>query len=134
MADELTLSVQVATEIKVALARRDMSRSELARRLGVSAMWVSDRLRGQTPIGLDDLERIAGVLEVKPVELLPLSERGGPQTTRLYSPMAERPMSPRPSRGPVGAPHNTHPTGGQGVRRSRRLGTPAAVAEVANAT
>lgn len=133
MAEGLTLSVRVATEIKVALARRDMSRSELARRLGVSAMWVSDRLRGVTPIGLDDLERIAGILDVAPVDLLPLTVRRLGQTTHEYSPVPDRPMSSRPSRGPQGSPQNTHPTGGPGVRRSRRLGTPAAVAGVARA-
>lgn len=113
------------------LARRDMSRSELARRLGVSAMWVSDRLRGQTPIGLDDIERIAGVLGCAPADLFPSDVKRSWQTTPEYFAQTVRPRDTRPVSGPgkrgASAPPNVAP----GVRRSRVIGTPLAVASPA---
>lgn len=65
------LTEQVAEEIRAWLGRRRMSQAQLARSLGVSQMWVSDRLRGQQEIGLTDVERIAGVLGVRVVDLFP---------------------------------------------------------------
>src|SRR4030095_8671617 len=70
-AAQTPLSEQVAEEIRVMMTRRRMSGAQLARQLGVSQMWVSDRLRGATPIDLNDLERIAGVLDVAVADLLP---------------------------------------------------------------
>lgn len=57
----------VLTEIRAWMARRDVSQSELARRLGVSSPWVNKRLHEVVPISLDDLIAIAEVLEVSPV-------------------------------------------------------------------
>lgn len=62
------------------LGRRRMSQAQLSREMGQSQMWVSDRLRGIQPIGLDDLERFAQVLGVGPYDLLPPSRPAG--TTR----------------------------------------------------
>ena len=104
MTEVLSLSAMVAEEIRVLLARRQMSRSELARRLGVSAMWVSDRLRGQTPIGLDDVERIAAVLEVAPVELFPPSIRRPGQPTLAHVERHDRPPTKTVDHGPKGRP------------------------------
>lgn len=111
MADEPKLTVQVAEEIRALLARRDMSRSELARRLGVSAMWVSDRLRGQTPIGLDDLERMARILGVEPVDLLP---RSANLSSRSNLDKTQAPVRPRDNR-PKGRSEN-----GLANRRTRQ--------------
>jgi transcriptional regulator with XRE-family HTH domain len=66
-----TLSERVAEEIRAMLGRRRMSQAQLSRQMGQSQMWISDRLRGIQPIGLDDLERFARVLEVDPYDLLP---------------------------------------------------------------
>ena len=77
--------------------------------------------------------RLLQLVEVEPVNLLSLAERGGTQTTRLYSPLTEKPTSDRPSRGPASKQQNTRPSGGHGVRRSRQLGAPAAVAGVTRA-
>lgn len=55
------------------LARRRVSGRELARRLGVSSPWVSNRLTGHLEIGLDELQRIADALEVEVADLLPRS-------------------------------------------------------------
>ncbi|WP_422751377.1 helix-turn-helix domain-containing protein [Micromonospora sp. WMMD1219] len=66
-----TLSEAVAEEIRVLLTRRRMSGRKLAQMLGVSPSWVSYRLTGQQPIDLNDLQRIADVLGVTVIDLLP---------------------------------------------------------------
>src|SRR5690554_4433352 len=66
-----SLSERVAEEIRAMLARRRVSGRELARRLGVSSPWVSNRLTGHLEIGLDELQRIADALEVEVADLLP---------------------------------------------------------------
>jgi len=122
------LNKAVAAQIRSLLGIRMMRQSQLATRMGVTEVWLSRRLREVQAMSLDDVERIAQALEVTPADLLPSDERRLGQTTRQYSAVPDRPISTRPSRGPVGTQQNTHPTGGPGVRRSRRLGTPAAVA------
>lgn len=57
----------VLTEIEAWMARRRISQSELARRLGVSSPWVNKRLHGVVPMSVDDLFEIAEVLDVSPV-------------------------------------------------------------------
>jgi transcriptional regulator with XRE-family HTH domain len=70
-----TLSEQVAEEIRAMLGRKRVTGRELARRLGVSQPWVSQRLTGHQEIGLNDLERIADALDVEVAELLPLDDQ-----------------------------------------------------------
>lgn len=53
------------------LARKRMSAAELARRTGIKQSTMARRMTGETAFDLDDLELIAGVLEVEVVELLP---------------------------------------------------------------
>lgn len=65
------LSTYAISEIKALMGRRDLNKTEIAKRLGVSDMWVGRRLRGDIPIGLDELQRIATVLDTDPMELLP---------------------------------------------------------------
>jgi DNA-binding Xre family transcriptional regulator len=119
MTEELTLSAKVAIEIRAALGRRDMSRSELSRRLGVSAMWVSDRLRGKTPIGLDDLERIANVLELEPVDLLPTAAVPSVGSKPPYVPGSVRPPEHR-SKGRPDGRNSDRPKGRSESRISDR--------------
>jgi transcriptional regulator with XRE-family HTH domain len=57
----------VLIEIQAWMARRQMSQSELARRLGVSSPWVNKRLHGVVPISVDDIMAIADVLDVSPM-------------------------------------------------------------------
>lgn len=45
------------------LERTGVSARELARRLDVSAMWVSRRQRGETPIAVEDATAILEVLD-----------------------------------------------------------------------
>lgn len=57
----------VLIEIQAWMARRQISQSELARRLGVSSPWVNKRLHGVVPISVDDIMEIAEVLDVSPM-------------------------------------------------------------------
>lgn len=68
---ETPLSQRVAEEIRAWMGRRRISGAALARELNVSPAWVSYRLTGTQPIDLNDLEKIAVVLDVDVVELLP---------------------------------------------------------------
>jgi len=61
----------VAEEFRVAMARRGLSQSALARLMRTNQAWVSVRARGEVPINVDDLERLAEALELDPVDLLP---------------------------------------------------------------
>jgi len=75
MADNNTrtvrLSDQVAEEIRVLLVRRRRSASDLARQIGMTQPYLSRRLTGEVALDLDDLQRIAGALEVDVRDLLP---------------------------------------------------------------
>lgn len=70
------LSDRVAEEIRSWMGRRRISGAALARALGVSPAWVSYRLSGVQEIGLNDLQRIAAVLDVEAVDLMPRSSEG----------------------------------------------------------
>jgi transcriptional regulator with XRE-family HTH domain len=60
----------VAEEIRALLGRRRMSGGALAAAIGKSEMYVSRRLRGETPFDIDDLDAIATALGVEPGKLL----------------------------------------------------------------
>lgn len=66
-----TLTALVAAEIRAWLGRLDVRPSELARRLGENDQWMSTRLKGRTPINVNDLQRIADAMGLSVVELLP---------------------------------------------------------------
>lgn len=65
-----TLSAAVASEIRGEMARRGLLQSTLAERLNEHPTWVSRRIAGRIPLDLNDLERIAGALDVDPFQLL----------------------------------------------------------------
>jgi transcriptional regulator with XRE-family HTH domain len=52
------------------LLRRGISRTELARRMGVKQPFVSQLLNGQREPGLRVLERMAAALDVQPATLI----------------------------------------------------------------
>lgn len=72
MGNNSTLSARVAEEIRVAMTRRRISGRQLAAKLGMSQTWLASRLNGVTPIDLNDLERIADILNVEVTDLLPV--------------------------------------------------------------
>jgi len=82
--ERTALSEAVAEEIRATLARRRMSASALARALGKSQTYVWRRLSGETAFDTDDLERIAGVLRVAVVDLLPEDVRQASRVTARY--------------------------------------------------
>lgn len=59
----------VAAEVRAELGRQGHNNAWLAAQLGVTQMWVSRRLRGETRITEDDLKRIAAVLGMPPADL-----------------------------------------------------------------
>jgi transcriptional regulator with XRE-family HTH domain len=104
MRDNESLSDLAAEEIRAHIGRRNMNKSELARKLGVSHTWVTNRLAGHQQISLDELQQIAEALGVPVGDLLPrrLTERVR-VTTAEYPPVPEQPM---PDAG-----RRTHPIG-----------------------
>jgi transcriptional regulator with XRE-family HTH domain len=91
MATTDSLSEYVAGEIRAALARQRTSGRALAALLGVSRSWVSYRLTGTTEITLDDLDKIADVLDVDVLDLLPSRTAPQPQPAASYAaPMRRR--------------------------------------------
>lgn len=76
MRDNESLSDLAAEEIRAQLGRRNMNKSELARKLGVSHTWVTNRLTGAQEIGLNDLEQIAAALGVSVMDLIPAQRAG----------------------------------------------------------
>ncbi|WP_165947371.1 helix-turn-helix transcriptional regulator [Micromonospora sp. 15K316] len=61
----------VAEELRVLLARRRMSASHLARKLGMTQSYLARRMSGDTAFDVDDLARIAEVLGVTVLDLIP---------------------------------------------------------------
>lgn len=55
------LRLRVAAEVRAWRAKRNMSQQQLARALGISQPQVSSRLRGATPITLDEIETFARI-------------------------------------------------------------------------
>jgi transcriptional regulator with XRE-family HTH domain len=115
------LNAAVAAEIRAILARRRWRQTQLAERLGVHEMWVSRRLRGVNAITVDDLERIADALGMKPVELLGLAEQAGTQMNSRFPAAPERP--PGNSLAPARRPVDNRPDGRpiSGGRRPERV-------------
>lgn len=65
------LREHVAEEIRVLLARRKMSATQLARLTGLKQSSLSRRMTGETAFDMDDLELIADVLGVSVTDLMP---------------------------------------------------------------
>ncbi len=101
------LTELVAEEIRALLARRRMSGRELARQLGTSPSWVNFRLTGAQSIDLNDLQRIADVLDVDVLDLIPERREG-----RVVSHIgAARRQTTVPK---IGLPRRTSPNGPRG--------------------
>lgn len=119
-----SLSDRIALKIKHVLLDKGMSGRDLARQLGVSQPWVGYRLSGKQEIGVNDLARIASVLEVPVTALLPEDAATVVQTgtgaTAVYRGRAEKAKTPNRS------PADNHPAGhprGAGIRRPQLIGT-----------
>jgi transcriptional regulator with XRE-family HTH domain len=65
-----TPSAIVGANIRAEMARRGISQAALAKKIGKSQAAVSARLRGTTPVDVNELNAIAGHLGVDPATLL----------------------------------------------------------------
>lgn len=123
-----TLTSLVAAEIRALMGRQDVRQSELARRMGESDQWMSMRLKGRTPIDVNELQRIAVALGVRVHELLPppdVAAKARISLTEQYLRGYEESMPSRPSR--HARPRDNRPAGHpvtSGVRRSAELPRP----------
>lgn len=68
--DEGWFTTAVAEELRAQLARKRVTGRELARRLHVSAQWISQRTKGTVALSTADIERISLVLGIEPADLL----------------------------------------------------------------
>lgn len=64
MESQFCVTSEAAASIRAELKRQKMSGRELARRLGVTPVYVSRRLRGEVDPSASDLAAIAKILEV----------------------------------------------------------------------
>jgi len=89
-----TLTALVAAEIRAWMGRLDVRQSELARKLGESDQWLSMRLRGRTPLDINEMQRIARALGIGVHELLPnpdlADQAAAPPAIAHYFEVAER--------------------------------------------
>lgn len=98
------LTVHFARELKILLTSRDMNATELARRIGKNQAWIQRRMAGDVAFDLEDLEKIAAVFEIGPLELLSLVGSG---TTLRYHPAAVSRPPNRPGGGSASGPGRT---------------------------
>lgn len=60
----------VAAEVRAAMARADLTQTELAAKLSISRAALSDRMIGKRPFTIDDLHEIGAALGVDPMIFL----------------------------------------------------------------
>lgn len=63
-------TVAVAEELRAQMARKRVTGRELARRLHVSAQWISQRTRAAVPLNTSEIELIADALGISVGDLL----------------------------------------------------------------
>lgn len=86
---------RTAEEVRVALARKRMSATQLAKQMGVSQAFIWRRLSGETAFDVDNLERIGAILGVEPADLLP---RPANLSARSNLDKTHAPVRPRDNR------------------------------------
>jgi transcriptional regulator with XRE-family HTH domain len=121
MSDEATpprgrLREHVAEEIRVLLARRKMSATQLAHITGIKQSSLSRRMTGETAFDMDDLERIADALGVAVTDLMPQRVSTGTEPNRVFTPVS-RLQAPAPTAHP---PRPTRRPSGRTSREDRR--------------
>ena len=63
-------AIRVANNIRAEVARRRLSQVKLAEQVGIRQQALSRRLNGTTPFRIDELARIAEVLDIPLSELV----------------------------------------------------------------
>jgi transcriptional regulator with XRE-family HTH domain len=105
---------RVASEVRANMARQRISGSEMARRIGVSQPYLHRRISGEIPFDIDDLARVAEVLNVRIADLLPRDQR---EVTVSYVPPSVITASRNPMKGfgpPIKGPGQPERTGRTG--------------------
>jgi transcriptional regulator with XRE-family HTH domain len=69
------LSRAVTAEVRRLLDERGMSGRDLARRTGIPQSSIAKKLADKHPFDVDDLQAVAGVLEVDVTDLLSWAQR-----------------------------------------------------------
>lgn len=64
-----SLNSQVATAIRVELARRNFTQADLAKMAGLTESTFSRRMTGEIPFTTEEIDKIAGVLKMTAFEL-----------------------------------------------------------------
>ena len=59
-----TATATVAANVRAELARRSVTQTQLAAKLGTTQQYVSRRLTGSVPLDVEDLAAIAGLLNI----------------------------------------------------------------------
>lgn len=88
----------VAAEVRAETARRLVSNKAIADHLGVSAMYVSRRMRGETPFDIAELAAIATLIKCDVADFLPSDYDGDPvRDLRRAKKWAKSDSNARPS-------------------------------------
>lgn len=69
-------SRQVAEEIRVLLARKSLTQTELATRASIGSGTLSRKIRGLDPFLVTEVERIARALQVDVTDIMPSLKDG----------------------------------------------------------
>lgn len=64
------LTETVAAEVRAELARRNISKTDAAAKLGISRTLLWNRLRGESPFTVDELEALAELLGIPAARFL----------------------------------------------------------------
>jgi transcriptional regulator with XRE-family HTH domain len=128
MSDEATpprgrLREHVAEEIRVLLARRKMSATQLAHITGIKQSSLSRRMTGETAFDMDDLERIADALGVAVTDLMPQRVSTGTEPNRVFTPIS-RLQAPEPPAQPRRSPRRPSGRTSREDRRPRQVRSP----------
>lgn len=97
--DLLSADQAIGITVNQVMFQNSVTRSELARRIGLSQPSVSMKLRGQVGWSLEDVLLIADALGVDPRDLIPTPDEEGGWVPAVYAPRHAK--SPRDHRGPV---------------------------------
>lgn len=70
------MSQRLAQELNALRARCGINQTDLGKVIGVTQTQMSQRLRGNLPFSLDEVERFADYFDMEPLQLLGAAETG----------------------------------------------------------
>ena len=96
MATDETITSVIRTNIRVAMARADVSQKDLGNAIGVSQQGISQRMHGSSRWSVEEILGVAQYLGVPVSELMPDSLTAGTGSGRMRRPAPD--SSPHPHR------------------------------------